>query len=411
MVMSAEALARRNVWILTIAQALGASGPPIIFSLGGIVGQILAPNPALVTLPISLYSFGLALGTLPAAAIMRRNGRRTGYLIGATLGLIAGLMASYGIVLASFLVFCLGTFLAGFYGSYVQSYRFAAADAATGSFKAKAISWVMIGGLIAAVIGPQLVIWTRDAFPQAPFAGSFLSQAGLALLAIPVLLLLRTQEAVPAPGPTSPKGKGGRSLREILATPRFVIAVAAGMVSYGLMTFVMTAAPIAMVGCGFTIGEAAFGIQWHVLAMFAPSFFTGNLIARFGKEKITALGLLMIVTAGITALSGLTLAHFYGALILLGFGWNFAFIGATAMVTDCHTAEERSRGQGLNDFLVFGSVACASFFSGALLNAAGWQTINRLIFPIVALMLVPILWQMKAAESAAARASTRAKDA
>lgn len=398
--MSADALARKNVLILTIAQALGASGPPIIFSLGGIVGQSLSPSPALVTLPISLYSFGVALGTLPAAAIMRRNGRRTGYLIGAALGLISGLVAAFGIVVASFFVFCLGTFIAGFYGSYIQSYRFAAADAATGSFKAKAISWVMVGGLAAAVIGPQLVIWTRDAIPEAPFAGGFLSQAGLALLALPVLMLLRTPQTLSSAEPAhSKQSQGGRSLREILATPRFIIAVVAGIVSYGLMTFVMTAAPIAMVDCGFTIGEAALGIQWHVLAMFVPSFYTGNLIVRFGKEKITAAGLLLIALAGVTALAGLTIVHFYASLILLGLGWNFGFIGATAMVTDCHTAEERSRVQGMNDFLVFGCVACGSFFSGVLLSAAGWQLINWLVFPAVAFILVPILWQMKTSGS------------
>jgi len=347
-----------------------------------------------VTLPVSLYNLGLALGTIPAAIVMRYVGRRTGYLFGASIGVISGLVATVGILTAAFVVFCLGTFLAGFYGAYVQSYRFAAADSATGSFKAKAISWVMIGGLIAAVIGPQLVIWTRDAFPAAPFAGSFLSQAALALLALPVLLMLRTPKAAQFAGPSS----AGRPLLEILLMPRFMLAVAAGVVSYGLMSFVMTAAPIAMVGCGFTVGEAALGIQWHVLAMFAPSFVTGQLIARFGKEKITAAGLLLITLSGAVALSGLDLSQFYISLILLGVGWNFGFIGATAMVTDCHAPEERGKVQGANDFLIFGSVAAASFFSGTLLTAAGWQTINWLIFPVVALLLVPLLWRMSAAK-------------
>ena len=387
--MTDQAAARRNILILTAAQALGAASPPIIISLGGIVGQTLSPVAALATLPVSLYNLGLAMGTIPAAMVMRRLGRRTGYLFGASIGVVSGLVATLGIVGAAFVVFCLGTFMAGFYGAYVQSYRFAAADAATGALKAKAISWVMIGGLAAAVIGPQLVIWTRDVLPAAPFAGSFLSQAALALLALPVLMMLRTpRPAVPAAGVQA----GGRPLGEIMRTPRFILAVAAGVVSYGLMSFVMTAAPMAMVGCGFTVGEAAFGIQWHVLAMFAPSFFTGNLIARFGKEQITAFGLVLIATSGVVALAGLDLGNFYVSLILLGLGWNFGFIGATAMITDCHTPEERGKVQGANDFIVFGTVAIASFSSGSLLTSAGWEVINWMIFPIVAMVLLPLVW-------------------
>ncbi|MGV6875564.1 MFS transporter [Pseudochelatococcus sp. B33] len=385
--MAGEALARRNILVLTLAQSLGAAGPPIIISLGGIVGQMLSPDAALATLPVSLFSLGLAAGTIPAALIMRRFGRRSGYLLGAGIGVFSGLVATLGIVSSAFAVFCLGTFMAGFYGSYVQSYRFAAADAATGALKDKAISWVMIGGLVAAVIGPQLVIWTRDAFPAAPFAGSFLSQAALALLALPVLMLLRSPPAALA----GTRPSGGRPLRELLLMPRLQLAIAAGVVSYALMSFVMTAAPMAMVGCGFTVGEAALGIQWHVLAMFAPSFITGHLMVRFGKERVTALGLLMIAASGAVALMGLELAHFWISLVLLGVGWNFGFIGATAMVTDCHTPEERGKVQGLNDFVMFGTVAAASFSAGALLTASGWELINWLVFPAVALVLVPLL--------------------
>jgi MFS family permease len=385
--MTDQRTARRNILVLTAAQALGAASPPIIISLGGIVGQTLSSVPALATLPVSLYNLGLAMGTIPAAMVMKRLGRRSGYLIGASIGVVSGLVATLGIVGATFLIFCLGTFMAGFYGAYVQSYRFAAADAATGPLKAKAISWVMIGGLAAAVIGPQLVIWTREALPAAPFAGSFLSQAALALLAIPVLMLLRTPK--PAAGGAA-HADGGRPLGEIMKTPRFILAVSAGVVSYGLMSFVMTAAPMAMVGCGFTVGEAAFGIQWHVLAMFAPSFFTGNLIARFGKEQITALGLVLIAASGAVALAGLDIENFFISLILLGIGWNFGFIGATAMITDCHTPQERGRVQGANDFIVFGTVAVASFSSGSLLTASGWEAVNWMIFPIVAAVLVPL---------------------
>lgn len=385
--MTRQTTTRRNIYVLTTAQALGAASPPIIVSLGGLVGQQLSEDPALVTLPVSLFNLGLALGTLPSAAIMRRFGRRSGYVLGAGFGIASGLVAAFGIFSASFLLFCLGTFTAGFYAAYVQSYRFAAADAVEGEMKARAISAVMIGGLIAAIIGPQIVIWTRDALPQTPYAGSFLSQAALALLALPVLLMLRTPKETTA---TAGAG-GGRSLGQILLQPRYMLAVAAGVVSYGLMVFVMTAAPIAMVGHGHSVDQAALGIQWHVLAMFAPSFVTGRLITRFGKERVTALGLLLIAVSAVVALGGLALAHFWISLVLLGIGWNFGFIGATAMVTDCHSDAERGKAQGANDFMVFGTVAAASFFAGTLLHASGWQTMNWLIFPAVALVLVPLL--------------------
>ena len=387
--MTEHSIARHNIFVLTTAQALGAASPPIIISLGGLVGQQLASDPALVTLPVSLFNLGLAMGTLPAAFVMRGVGRRRGYLLGAGFGIISGLIAAYGIASLSFMIFCLGTFIAGFYGAYVQSYRFAAADGVEGPLKVKAISWVMIGGLIAAIIGPQIVIWTRDSLPDTPYAGSFLAQAGLAMLAVPVLLMLRTPKAAARGAGTD----AGRPLMQILRQPRYVLAVSAGVVSYGLMVFIMTAAPIAMVGHGHSVDHAALGIQWHVLAMFAPSFVTGHLMARFGKERVTAAGLLLIALSGAVALAGLGLWHFWVSLVLLGVGWNFGFIGATAMVTDCHSPAERGKAQGANDFVIFGTVAAASFFAGALLHSSGWQLLNWLIFPAVVVILVPLLWQ------------------
>jgi MFS family permease len=386
--MTAEAQAKRNVRLLTVAQALGGAGPPIIISLGGLVGHELAPDPALITLPVSLYNLGLAASTLPAAYLMRRLGRRNAYLLGALAAAIGGLLAAGGIFAASFVLFCFGTFAAGFQGANVQSYRFAATDGVPAALRPKAISSVLVGGLAAAVIGPQLVIWTRDAVPDAHFAGSFLSQVALAALAVPILMMLRT------PGASATAARsGGRPLSAILLSPRYMLAVATGVVSYGLMTFVMTASPVAMVGHGHSVDHAALGIQWHVLAMFAPSFFTGSLIARFGKERIAAVGLVLIAASGAVALGGLDLGHFWAALVLLGIGWNFGFIGATAMVADSFSPEERGKAQGANDFIVFGVVACASFFSGNLLHASGWETINWLIFPAVALVLVPLLWR------------------
>lgn len=370
--------------LLVAAQSLGGASPPIIISLGGLVGQQLSTNPTASTLPVSIYQLGLALSTLPAAWIMNRMGRRAAYVLGAILGVISGVVAAQGIAHGNFITFCIGTALAGFYAACVQSYRFAATDMVPSDEQAKAISRVMIGGLIAAIIGPQVVIWTRDALPATPFAGSFYSQAVLALLALPLLMGLR----LPPPQAKSAAAGDARPLGEIARTPQFIVACAAGVVSYGLMAFLMTAAPMAMVGCGHSVGEAAMGIQWHVLAMFVPSFFTGKLIARFGKRPITALGLIMIGAAGALALMGLDIFHFWGSLILLGVGWNFGFIGATALLTECYRPSERAKVQALNDFLVFGTVAVASFGSGQLLHSAGWNGINIGMLPLVAIVLI-----------------------
>lgn len=384
----ADQQSQRNVRLLIAAQALGGAAPPIIISLGGIVGQTLSSNPSLATLPVSLYNLGLALSTIPAAMLMRRLGRRPAYVFGAMLGILSGLIAALGILQGNFQLFCVGTAMAGFYGACVQSYRFAATDNLTDEQqRAKVISRIMIGGLVAAVIGPQVVIWTRDAWPATPFAGSFVGQAGLALLALPLLLMLRTP-----PPPAIIHQDSGRPLGSIARTPKFIVAVTAGIVSYGLMAFIMTAAPMAMIDYGYSIGDAALGIQWHVLAMFGPSFFTGRLIARFGKIVITFAGLLLIAASGLLALAGMELLHFWGSLILLGIGWNFGFIGATAMITDIYSPAERNKVQALNDFMVFGTVAVASFGSGQLLHSVGWNAINVLMLPLIATVLGMLAW-------------------
>ncbi len=382
-----DALAKRNALVLACAQAFGGANPAIVVSLGGIVGSQLVADKTFATVPVSLMQLGIACGVIPAAMLMRRLGRRNGYLIGALTGVIASSIAAAGTGSRIFWLFCLGTFMCGLYGAFVQSYRFAAADTASESFKPRAISWVMIGGLAAGVIGPQSVYWTRDLTPSAPFAASFMAQGVLALLAIGVVMMLR------APPVAAVRSSGGRPLSEIMRQPKFIASVTAALVSYGLMSFVMTAAPLAMVGCGHSIGDAALGIQWHVLSMFGPSFFTGRLIARFGKEKVTAAGLLLLACAAVVGLNGLSVAHFWIALVLLGIGWNFGFIGATALVTDCYRPEERVKVQAANDFLVFGSVAIASFSAGGLLNTGGWNSVNWLVFPPVAVALALVAWQ------------------
>jgi MFS family permease len=379
---------RRQAGILAVAQALGGANPSIVVALGGLVGTRLAPDAAYATVPVSLLQLGIALGTIPAAMMMAGLGRRGGYIIGGMIGALAGAVAAAGIALGSFLIFCAGTMLAGFYSSYVQSYRFAAADEASHADRARAISWVMTGGIFGGIIGPQTVIWTRDLVPDAPFAGGFLAQGVLALVTILVVSQLRSRRPshVSALPPTR-----GRPLREIVTQRSFVLSVIAGLVSYGLMSFVMTAAPIAMVvECGLSIDSATLGIQWHILAMYGPSLVTGRLISRFGKVPITVTGLLLIAASAAVGLLGRDIPHFWATLVLVGLGWNFGFIGATALVTECYEPEERAKVQATNDFLVFGTVAVASFSSGTLQANAGWAGINWLVFPFVAIALLAI---------------------
>jgi MFS family permease len=267
----------------------------------------------------------------------------------------------------------------GFYASVHQSYRFAAADTARDAFKAKAISWVMAGGMFSAFVGPQLVIVTKDLWPPHLFAASYLAQAGVAVLSGLVLLLVRIPRVVE----TDRHLPGGRPLIEIFRQPRLIVAVVCGVASYSMMNLVMTSAPVAMLDCNHSVTDAALGLQWHVLAMFAPSLFTGALITRFGTDRVAGCGLAIIAAGALLALTGITIWHFWAALVLLGIGWNFAFVGATALVTLCHRPNERNKVQAVNDFLVFGSMALGSFSSGALLARYGWNMVAEVVLPVV----------------------------
>lgn len=388
-----DAEARRNAILLAIASAVGGSAAPIMIGIGGLAGAyLLGPDKSLATLPVSLFVLGSALGAIPAALLMGRVGRRAGFIVGAALGALCGLLSGYFVLAGSFVGFSLSLVLGGVSAAFLAQYRFAAADAGSPAQRAKVISWVLGGGILSAVIGPQTIIYTRDLFAPVPFAGAFFATAVLALVGMLFLLPL-TGPARDAP--KAVRQSGGRSLGTIVRQPRFIVAVVCAVSSYALMSLVMTAAPLAMVACGLGEDNAALGIQWHVLAMFGPSFFTGSLIARFGKEAIIAAGLLLLAGAGLVALSGLEVFHFWTALILLGVGWNFGFIGATAMLTETYRPEEQSRVQGLNDFILFGFVALASFSSGRLFSTVGWDVINVIVFPVVvvcALALV-VAWR------------------
>jgi MFS family permease len=380
-----------NAVILAVANAIVGSYAPVIIISAGLAGAyLLGPDKSLATLPVAGMSIGIALGALPAAALMRRVGRRIGLFLGALIGVLGSLIAAGAIFAGAFWVLVLGTIVMGISGAFVQQYRFAAADAGGEAFKAKAISWVLVGGVASAFIGPQVVIHLGNLFDPVQFAGGFVGAAVLCAIGAVILLGLGGVARYPIKADTS--GAVGRPMSEIARQPRFVISVACGIASFALMSLLMTAAPLAMVGCGLTQQNAAVGIQWHVLAMFAPSFITGSLIARFGAERIVAIGLGLLAISAAIALAGLTLLHFWSALIVLGLGWNFGFIGATAMLTSTYRPVERTRVQGLNDFLVFGFVALASLLSGKLLSAAGWATINVVVFPIVIAAFLGLGW-------------------
>jgi MFS family permease len=376
-------VARRNALLLALASAFAGSVAPLGFSLGGLTGiYLLGPDKSLATLPVSAFTIGVALAAIPAAMLMRRIGRRGGFQIGAAIGAVGGLITGAAILMGSFALFVAGMAVAGSAGAFTQQYRFAAADSGSPAFRARAISWVLAGGVAAAIIGPQTVIFTRDLTSPIPFAGSYFAISGLAMLALVAVSFLSGPAAGP---PRTTIRSGGRPLGEIVRQPRFLVAVACAVGSYAAMSLVMTAAPLAMVACGLGENNAALGIQWHVLAMFGPSFITGSLIARFGKEAVIAVGVALLVACAAVAVAGIELFNFWVALILLGVGWNFGFVGATAMLTETYRPEEQARVQGLNDFIVFGAVALASLSSGGLFTTLGWTWLNLAALPVVAI--------------------------
>ena len=395
--------AKRNVFVLILAQAFLGAQMPMIFVVGGLAGLMIAPSPALATIPISLIVFG-SMTTAPwLSALMQKYGRRVGFFVGALGGALGAGIASLGLYLDHFAVFVIGSYLTGIYMSAHGFYRFAAADCASDDFRPRAISYVMAGGLLSALIGPQLVKFTSDA-TVVPFLGTYLSVVLINLIGVTLFFFLD----VPLPKAPSADAPQARSRRELLRDPKIAVAIICGMVSYALMNLMMTSTPLAVVGCGFPTGTAADIVSAHVIAMYAPSFFTGHVIARFGAVRVVALGLFLLALAGVVALMGVELTNFFIALVLLGIGWNFGFIGATAMLTQAHPAHERGRVQGLNDFLVFGCVTLASLSSGVLMSLgdttlAGWNAVNIAMIPFLALAGAALIWLvLRPADEAAA---------
>jgi MFS family permease len=383
--MTDDARARSNVVRLAAAQALTGANSAVIFATGSIVGATLAPDISFATVPLSMYVVGLAAGTLPTGAISRAYGRRVAFIIGTGCGVLTGLLGAFAILHASFPLFCCATFLGGLYGAVSQSYRFAAADGASAEYRPKAVSWVMAGGVFAGVLGPQLVQWTMNIWPPYLFAFSFVVQAIVALVAMAVLV------GIDAPKPAPSDLHGGRPLLEIVRQPRFIAAALCGIIAYPMMNLVMTSAPLAMKMCGLSVSDSNFGIQWHIVAMYGPSFFTGSLIARFGAKRIVATGLLLEAVAATIGLSGITAMHFWATLVVLGVGWNFGFVGASALVLETHRPQERNKVQAFNDFLVFGMMAVGSFSSGQLLANYGWSAVNLVVFPPVMVGLAVLM--------------------
>lgn len=385
-----------SVLRLAIAQALSGANTTVVYATAAIIGHLLAPRPGMATLPISVFVIGMALSTLPVGAVARKHGRHAAFFLGNGCGVVSGLLASLALMQASFVLFCIAMLFGGAYAAVVLTFRFAAAECVPAADKPRALSLVLAGGVFAGVLGPQLVTATMNQWPPHAYAATYLCAAAVSVLSALVLRGVRF-----AGGPATPAAAGAtpsappatsRPIRDVVRQPRFVVAMLCGVVSYMLMNFMMTSAPLAMELCGLPREYSNYGIELHVVAMYLPSFFTGRLIARFGETPIVLAGLALTAAAALVGMSGQTVAHFWWALALLGVGWNFGFLGASAMVLQCHTPQEGPRVQSINDFVVFGTMVIGSFASGSLLSAYGWSTVAALTLPPVVVAAAALLW-------------------
>ncbi len=378
--------AKTNVALLAVCQALSMTSVVVLFTVAALIGQKLATDPSLATLPLALMQLAVMLATIPASLLMKQKGRRFGFVVGTLIGIVGIALAVAAVLIQSFTLFCTGTILMGVFNGFSGFYRFAAADAADESFRAQAISLVVAGGVVAAVLGPNLASSLKDGL-AAEFGGSLLS---IIVLQVVVLALLPSIKIPPLTA--AEKKARGRSLAKIMQQPIFIVAAMGSMVGYGIMALIMTATPLAMVAIPHPFHSAASVIQWHVLGMFAPSFFTGFLIARFGVLTIILGGVLLNLLAIAINLSGTTIAHFLIALTVLGIGWNFMFVGSTTLLTEAYAPAEKAQTQAIHDFLMFGFVTAATFLSGRLLNSVSWAAVNYAGVPFLLMMLAAVLW-------------------
>jgi MFS family permease len=379
---------RRDIFLLACCQALLLTNASGLISMNGLVGFSLAHNKSLATFGATTYVLGSALAAMPMALWMAKVGRRTGFMTGAAINVVGCIVGAFALQGHSFPLFCVATGIIGVYNAIGLQYRFAAAEVAAPEHRARAISLVLAGGVVGGLIGPQATRFTRDLFAT-PFQGSLVMLALVAFIALAV----QSQVRVPRPSLDERTGKG-RPLSVIVRQPAFIVAVLAAALGYGLMNLLMTATPIAMDFCGHPFSAAAWVIEWHVVAMFAPGFVTGSLIRRFGKLPVILAGVAMTAIAVVVALDGISVAHFVAALALVGVGWNFMYTGGTTLLTETYEPNEKARTQGLNDFIVFATMSVSSVASGALVTTTGWQTMNRAALPILAVIAVAVLWLM-----------------
>ena len=375
-----------NLWRLMLAQALSGANSVVLYATGAVVGSLLAPTALLTTLPVSIFVLGMALCVLPAGELARKYGRRAAFMAGTGAGVLTGLLATIALCIDSFWLYCLSALLGGAYAAVALSFRFAATDGVPENKRPQALSMVMAGGVAAGVIGSQLVTHTMHLWSGKMFAATFIAQAIVAALAGVILFGVKLAK------PLANQAYSGRPLSTIALQPRFISAVICGAASYMVMNFLMTSAPLAMHMHGHSQESANLGMQWHVIAMYAPSFFTGKLIARFGAARISVFGIILTAISAAIGFLGEGVYHFYALLILLGIGWNFGFLGASALVLETHKAEEKNRAQWFSDFIVFGLMAVGSFSSGGLLRAYGWHTVLWASFlPLLLAVIVLIL--------------------
>jgi MFS family permease len=377
---------KRNVALLAACQALLFTNNSTLIAINGLAGLSLAPYIGLATLPVTCWVLGGAIGTMPASLHMKRVGRQRGLMSGTLWGVVGALICASAIWLQSFWLLCFGTLVWGVYNAYGQYYRFAAADVASGDFKATAISLVLAGGLVGGILGPTTSRWTIGLLAP-KFMGAYLVLIGFAIATMTLLRYIR----IPTPSAAEQAAKG-RPLREIAAQPKYIVAVASGAIGYGVMNFLMTSTPIAMQVCGHPYGDAAFVISSHIIGMFAPSFVTGPLIKRVGALPVMFAGALLNFAAIGIALSGIAVAQFWWALFILGVGWNFLYIGGTTLLTQTYRPEERARAQGTNEQAIFIMMAISSVSSGLTVTTAGWERVNLFALPLVAAVLIGIVW-------------------
>lgn len=381
-------VARRQIGLLVIAQALLYINNVTQIAINGLAGLALAPSPVWATLPITTYIIGSALTTMPASLLMGRFGRRAGFMLGAACGVVGMSIAAGGVLAGSFALLCAGTFVVGLYNAFAQYLRFAAADVADAyapRLKERAIAWVLAGGIAGGVIGPELSTFTRELITPT-FAATYLALAAVSVIALIVTSRLRIPHHHAATlGPARP-------LAEIAAQPTFLVAVACAAIAFGAMNLLMVATPLAMKVCGFGFPEAADVIKWHVIGMFGPGFFTGSLIRRFGVLQVMFTGCVLMAATVAVALNGITYWHFWIALVLLGVGWNFLFTGATTLLTTTYEPAEKAKAQGINDLVVFVVMISSSAASGALLSASGWDELNLVALPVLLVAAVAVLY-------------------